>query len=88
MSFVRETCHEYSRGATSPVERGDNYNNYCFECLTDMPQFISVNNGIFICDFCAEFHRGLGDQISFVVSLDQDCITSNQKRMMKIGGNK
>jgi len=56
-------------------DRGDPSNNKCFECGKGGPQWISVNNGIFICLNCAGIHRGFGVQVSFVRSLEMDNIT-------------
>ena len=56
-------------------DRGEAQNNYCFECGEKGPQWISVNNGIYICLNCAGTHRGFGVQISFVRSLEMDNIS-------------
>ena len=32
-------------------------NNICFDCGGDFPKFISINNGTFLCQFCADNHR-------------------------------
>ena len=42
------------------IDRSDKSNNKCFECREETPQWISVNNGIFICLNCAGAHRGFG----------------------------
>lgn len=68
--------------------RGDASNNMCFECGANAPQWISANNGIYICLNCAGVHRGFGVQISFVRSLEMDNITELQKKMLLYGGNK
>ena len=47
-------------------------NNFCNECHVQDPEWVSVNNGIFICLQCSAFHRGYGVQISFVRSLELD----------------
>jgi hypothetical protein len=32
-------------------------NKFCFECKAPDPKFVSVNNGIYICIYCATIHR-------------------------------
>ena len=52
------------------------------------PQWISINNAVYVCYNCAGIHRGFGVQISFIRSLFMDNITDKQKKIMSIGGNK
>ena len=55
--------------AIESVRLSDAHNNKCFECGCPGPQWVSINNGIFICLQCAGKHRGFGVQVSFVRSL-------------------
>ena len=52
-------------------------NKFCCDCLTPNPEWVSVNNGIFICIKCAGTHRAYGVNISFVRSLKLDLIEGN-----------
>lgn len=63
-------------------------NNFCVECHEIDPQWVSVNNGIFICINCAGLHRGFGVQVSFVRSLEMDKIDDLHLKMLKYGGNR
>ena len=63
-------------------------NNFCVECHEIDPQWVSVNNGIFICINCAGHHRGFGVQVSFVRSLEMDKIDDLHLKMLKFGGNR
>lgn len=54
-------------------------NNECFDCgIWDIylgkpnPQWVSINNAIFVCLECAGKHRNLGVQISYIKSLTID----------------
>ena len=63
-------------------------NQFCIECQEKDPQWVSVNNGIFICLHCSAFHRGYGVNISFVRSLEMDQLDPIQIKMLEIGGNR
>ena len=67
-------------GKTDHYDRGDPMNGKCFECNRVGAEWVSVNNGIYICLNCAGVHRSFGVQVSFVRSLQMDNITELQKR--------
>jgi len=50
----------------------DKDNNICFDCSKPFPEWVSVNNAIFLCLDCAGVHRSLGLQVSVVRSLTMD----------------
>ena len=50
----------------------DYENKVCVECKTSMPSFVSINNSIIICGKCAERHKKLGFNISYVRELRDD----------------
>ena len=44
----------------------DYENKICVECKSPMPSFVSINNSIILCGICAEKHKALGFNISFI----------------------
>ena len=44
----------------------DYENKICVECKSPMPTFVSINNSIIICGTCAEKHKKLGFNISYI----------------------
>ena len=68
--------------------RQDPDNNKCVDCRMDEPNWASVNNGVFICNLCAEQHRKLGTSVSFVRSVNLDSWPQSYLALMSLGGNK
>lgn len=62
-------------------------NNKCVDCQADNPTFASINNGAFVCETCATFHRALGPRRSLIKSLITDQLTPEDIALLKIGGN-
>ena len=62
-------------------------NKKCFDCQTENPTFVSVNNAIFLCETCFKIHKRLGENISKVKSLISDELTPEEIAILKIGGN-
>ena len=47
-------------------------NKKCNDCGDDDVKFVSVNNGITLCQLCAQIHQNFGNQISFLRSIDDE----------------
>jgi hypothetical protein len=45
-------------------------NNVCFECGTNNPEYISINNGVFICQECVQDHLQFPREISTIIIND------------------
>ena len=69
------------------IQQNNELNNYCFDCFDKNPNWVSINNAIYLCLSCAGKHRSLGINTSNVKSLSLDEITENQMKLLKIGGN-
>ena len=63
-------------------------NKNCFDCGRNNPEFISINNGIFICELCVENHLTLGEDISLIINNDFNLISKKELLHMYYGGNK
>lgn len=70
----------------NPIFLIDSKNNKCADCLIGDSAFISINNGILICAKCAEKHKSLGYQISYLHDIKQD-LDSYLYRFVEFGGN-
>ena len=47
-------------------------NKKCNDCGDDDVKYVSVNNGITLCELCAQIHKNFGNQISFLRSIDEE----------------
>jgi len=62
-------------------------NKICFECNYAVDQWVSVTNGIFLCDKCAAQHKIFTDDISITKHILNDTWTEEELAMMRYGGN-
>ena len=52
-------------------------NNECFECSNLYPEYISLNNGIFLCRNCVLDHINLPKSISYIIKNNLRSLTLN-----------
>ena len=50
----------------------DPKNQKCNDCGDDNVKFVSVNNGITLCELCAQIHKNFGNQISFIRDINDE----------------
>ena len=62
-------------------------NNYCFDCGKDNPEYISINNGIFICKNCADYHLLYLKKQSKIIINDLNILNNNELKYLYYGGN-
>ena len=62
-------------------------NNECFECSNFYPEYISLNNGIFICQNCAREHFKLPKSISYIIKNNLRSLNLNNIQYLCCGGN-
>jgi len=63
-------------------------NRQCFDCGSQVPSYASLNNGVVVCDNCAQLHKSFGNQISFLKSLVNDTWTDEEIMYLQVSGNK
>ena len=65
----------------------DKMNNICFDCGDENPVFISINNGIFLCNQCASVHMSFPQGISIIENNDLNELSENELKFLALGGN-
>ena len=50
----------------------DSKNKKCNDCDDDDVKFVSINNGITLCELCAQIHKNFGNQISYIRSIEDE----------------
>ena len=63
-------------------------NKECFECSKLYPEYISLNNGIFLCKDCAINHLNFPKQISTIIKNDLDNLSVKNIQYLCFGGNR
>ena len=67
--------------------RKDQMNNICFDCGVENPTFVSVNNGIFLCNQCASIHMSFPQGVSIIENNDLYSLSENELQFLAKGGN-
>ena len=62
-------------------------NNKCFECSKMNPEYISLNNGIFLCKNCIANHLNFPKTISNIIKNNLNTLTINDIQYLCCGGN-
>ncbi len=63
-------------------------NQECFECSTLCPEYISLNNGIFICKNCVKNHLKLPNKYSNVIKNNLNNLNLKNIQYLSCGGNR
>ena len=66
----------------------DELNNYCVECGNENPEYISINNGVFICVECVQNHLRFPKNISKIIKNNKNSLTLSEIQCLLCGGNK
>ena len=67
--------------------KNDKMNSICFDCGAENPVFVSVNNGIFLCDQCATVHMSFPQGISNIENNDLNELPIEDLQFLASGGN-
>ena len=62
-------------------------NDFCIECGIKHPQYISINNSIFLCKECILNHLQLSQEASTIIRNDLKILTLNEIQYIYNGGN-
>ena len=71
-----------------PLIENESSNKECFDCGSKNPEFISINNGVFICKICVTNHNKYPLNISCVIKNDLNLLKEDQLYYLYCGGNK
>ena len=66
----------------------DELNKYCVECGNENPEYISINNGIFICVECVQNHFLFPKNISRIINNNIKSLTLDEIQFLLCGGNR
>ena len=47
-------------------------NKFCADCKLEETMYVSINNGVFLCYQCADYHSSFGKQISYIKNLEDE----------------
>lgn len=65
----------------------DKMNSFCFDCGSKNISFVSINNGIFLCNECATVHMSFPEEISIIENSDLYSLTELALKYLVYGGN-
>ena len=68
--------------------QSDEINNVCFECGSSDPEYLSINNGVFICKECVQEHFDFPHEISQIMINDLPSLNNIDLKKLYLGGNK
>ena len=67
--------------------KNNELNKECFDCGSCYPEYISINNGVFICSNCIKIHNKFPKEISLTLKNDLTTLNDKELQYMYVGGN-
>jgi len=67
--------------------KNNELNKQCFDCGSCYPEYISINNGVFICKDCINIHNKFPKQISNTLKNNLSSLNNKELEYMFLGGN-
>ena len=67
--------------------KNNELNKECFDCGACYPEYISINNGVFICNNCLEVHNKFPKEISSTLKNNLSSLNNKELQYMYLGGN-
>ena len=67
--------------------KNNELNKECFDCGACYPEYISINNGVFICNNCLEIHNTFPKEISSTLKNNLSSLNNKELQYMYLGGN-
>ena len=68
--------------------QNEEMNKECFDCGSENPEYISINNGIFLCKNCIYYHYKFPDYISTLIKNNLEILGEKELKYLFYGGNK
>ena len=79
-------CEAEKRRKIKEIKNNE-LNKQCFDCGSCFPEYISINNGVFICKDCLIIHNKFTKQISTTLKNNLSSLNSKELQFMYLGGN-
>ena len=67
--------------------KNNELNKECFDCGACYPEYISINNGVFICKDCINIHNKFPKQVSNTLKNNLSSLNNKELEYMFLGGN-
>ena len=90
MNNLKSNCSELNiiKKRIIKILLKESKNQECFECSTLCPEYISLNNGIFICKKCVKNHLKLPNKYSKVIKNNLNNLNLKSIQYLSCGGNR
>ena len=83
-----ETRYDLDKNFLIDEIKKDEMNNECFDCGVPYPEYISINNGIFLCKKCIYYHYKFPDDISTLIKNNLYTLRKRDLKFLYYGGNR